>query len=49
MIGKKVDIISNGNAISATVVDIDDSAAIILKTDNGEILRKTSGEISIRL
>ncbi len=49
IIGKKVDIIQNGTTLSATVLDIDDDAAVILKAENGDIIRKTSGEISIRL
>ena len=49
VIGKKVDIIKGGNTVSATVIDIDDDAAIILELSNGEVIKKTSGEISIRL
>ena len=49
VIGKEVDIIQDGDAVSATVIDIDDDAAIILKLCNGDIIKKTSGEISIRL
>ena len=48
VIGKRVNINSENGIISATVEDIDDDAAIILKTDDGKLLRKTSGEISIR-
>ena len=49
VIGKKVDIIQDGNTASATVIDIDNDAAIILELSNGEVIKKTSGEISIRL
>ena len=49
IIGKEVNIIENGEVKSATVVDIDDTAAIILKTDDGKIIKKTSGEISIKV
>ena len=49
VIGKKVDIIKGSNTVSATVIDIDDDAAIILELSNGEVIKKTSGEISIRL
>lgn len=49
VIGKQVDIISGDGTICATVQDIDDSAAIILKTDDGQIIRKNSGEIRIRI
>ena len=49
IIAKEVNIIENGEVKSATVVDIDDTAAIILKTDDGKIIKKTSGEISIKV
>ncbi len=49
VIGKKVDIIYEDASLSATVTGIDDSAAIILKTEDGKIIRKTSGEISVRI
>ena len=49
IIGKEVNIIENGEVKSATVIDIDDTAAIILKTDDGKIIKKTSGEISIKV
>ena len=49
VIGKKVDIIQDGNTASATVIDIDNDAAIILELSNGEVIKKISGEISIRL
>ena len=49
VIGKKVDIIKDGNTASATVIDIDNDAAIILELSNGEVIKKISGEISIRL
>ena len=49
LINKEVYIIENGEMKTVTVIDIDDTAAIILKTDNGEIIKKTSGEISIKV
>lgn len=49
IIGKEVNIIENGELKTVTVADIDDTAAIILKTDDGNIIKKTSGEISIKV
>lgn len=49
LIGKEVYITENNRMKKVTVVDIDDTAAIILKTDDGEIIKKTSGEISIKV
>ncbi|MBQ5885030.1 MAG: biotin--[Clostridia bacterium] len=49
LIGKEVYITDNDKIKKVTVVDIDDSAAIVLKTDDGEIIKKTSGEISIKV
>ena len=49
IIEKKVDIIENGKTKTATVIDIDDSAAIILKCDDGAIIKKTTGEISVKV
>lgn len=49
VIGKAVDIISEKEPTSATVVDIDDSAAVILRMNDGSIVRKTSGDIRLRV
>ncbi len=49
VIGKEVDINHNDSIARAIIIDIDDNAAIVLKTDDGKIIKKTSGEISIRI
>ena len=49
MLGKTITIISADGDYTAKVLDIDNSAQLIIKKQNGEVLSLNSGEISIRL
>ena len=49
LIGKRVVCIGNGGDFNATVIDIDDNAHLIVKTDDGNIKNLYAGEVSLRL
>ena len=49
LIGKNVLCIGNGDQFKATVIDIDDNAHLIVKTDDGNIKNLYAGEVSLRL
>ena len=46
--GKRVNVISSKETYPATVVEIDDSFGLVVKTDDGEIKTISSGEVSVR-
>lgn len=49
VLGKKISFIKNKNEINAVAEDIDDNFGLIVKTENGEILTLSTGEVSIKL
>lgn len=49
VIGKEIEIISSGTTENAVALSIDDDYSLIVKKENGEILRLNSGEISIKI
>ncbi|MCL2835546.1 MAG: biotin--[acetyl-CoA-carboxylase] ligase [Defluviitaleaceae bacterium] len=48
MLGSRITVSGTGEAFEATAVDIDDAGRLIVKTDRGDIIKLTSGDISIR-
>ena len=48
LIGESITYEKNGETIPATVLDIDDNAHLIVKTENGEILTLFAGEVSVK-
>lgn len=49
LIGKRVVCIGNDGDFNATVIDIDDHAHLLVKTDDGNIKNLYAGEVSLRL
>ena len=49
MIGRKITVLSVTENYTATVLDIDQTAQLVIQKENGEILSLNSGEISIKL
>lgn len=49
VIGRRVNVIKNGEQIPAKALDIDDSARLLVQYDSGETAALQTGEISIRL
>lgn len=47
-IGKKVKIISRNSELIATALDISENGELIVKKENGEIIKVISGEVSVR-
>lgn len=48
ILGREISVISPQNTFSATAIDIDENANLIIRTKNGQIKTLNSGEISIR-
>ena len=49
MIGRKITVLSVTENYTATVLDIDQTAHLVIQKENGEIVSLNSGEISIKL
>lgn len=49
VLGKEVFVIKGENRTKATAVDIDDSARLVVKYENGEMQALSSGEVSVKL
>ena len=49
VLGRKITYFKNGETLSATAVDIDENAGLVIKNETGETLTLNSGEISIKI
>lgn len=47
VVGKNIEILSNGKTYNAKAIDIDESGGLVVKTENGEIQTLNSGEVSL--
>lgn len=49
VLGKTVTVVRNGVEFSALAVNIDNDGALLVRKENGELIRLNSGEVSIRV
>lgn len=48
LIGKEITFIKDEKEISATVLDVDENASLVVKNNEGEILKLSTGEVNIK-